>query len=177
IGYGSAPTFTLATSGTLTVDPIVAGRDGAGTINGVVATGNGQALQSPSTDTTLHGLALLVTATDADVATAAGQAGADQNLFGTFRYTPGVAQRLSSLSSDAIRSSTGRLTTAIAGKQTLVDSLTKDISDWDGRLTAKQDLYRKQYADLETALGKLKDQSSWLAGQLGSLPTSSSASK
>jgi flagellar hook-associated protein 2 len=35
---------------------------------------------------------------------------------------------------------------------------------------------RRQFAAMETALGKLRDQSNWLAGQLASLPTSSSSS-
>jgi flagellar hook-associated protein 2 len=32
---------------------------------------------------------------------------------------------------------------------------------------------KTQFANLETALGKLKDQSSWLSGQLAGLPTGS----
>jgi len=174
--YGSAPIFgTTSTSATLTLGTFTAGKDVAGTINGIVATGVGQALEAPATNSVLHGLSLLVTATDADVTAAAAQVGANANLFGTFNYTPGVAQRMSSLSADAVRSGTGRLTSAIAGKQTLIDDLTAQITNWDTTLAAKQDQFKQQYATLETALGKLKDQSTWLAGQLGSLPSSSSS--
>jgi flagellar hook-associated protein 2 len=175
--YGSAPTFTLTTTGAQTVAPIVAGLDVAGSINGVAATGTGQLLQAPIDDVTLRGLALTVTATAADVATAAGQAGADQNLFGSFTYRPGVAQRLVSTAGDAVRSGTGRLTTVIAGKQSQIDNLTTQISAWDARLEFKESAYRRQFASLETALGKLRDQSSWLAGQIGSLSGLSASSK
>jgi len=42
----------------------------------------------------------------------------------------------------------------------------EQIADWDDRLASREALLKTQYANLETALGKLKDQSTWLAGQL-----------
>jgi flagellar hook-associated protein 2 len=65
----------------------------------------------------------------------------------------------------------GSITTAISGKQSQIKDLGTQISNWDDRLAAREALLKTQYANLETALGKLKDQSSWLAGQLASLPT------
>ena len=174
VAYGATPTLSIAaTSAGLVADPVVAGTNVAGTINGVAATGTGQLLAAPATDPTLRGLSLLVTATDADVATAAGQAGAAQNLFGAFSYQPGLAQRLDSLSGDAVRSGTGRLTTAIAGENELVENLTEQIDAWDERLELREATLRRQYANLETALGKLRDQSNWLAGQIGGLAANS----
>ena len=81
-----------------------AGVDVAGTINGVTATGQGQALLAPATDPTLGGLALTITATAA-------------GALGTFTYTPGVAARLDAAASDAIDFGTGSITTAISGRQ------------------------------------------------------------
>ena len=66
---------------------------------------------------------------------------------------------------------TGSLTTAIQGRNSLVTSLNDQISDWDVRLTDKRAALQKQFAALEVALGKMKDQSSWLAGQLAGLPS------
>jgi flagellar hook-associated protein 2 len=43
------------------------------------------------------------------------------------------------------------------------------IDNWDVRLAAKQLSLSKTYSDLETALGKLKNQSTWLSGQISSL--------
>ena len=61
------------------------------------------------------------------------------------------------------------LTSVITGRNNEIDSLNSQISDWDVRLSAKQQALQKQYSDLEVALGKLKDQSTWLSGQLAGL--------
>ena len=61
------------------------------------------------------------------------------------------------------------LTSIITGRNNEISGLNDQISDWDVRLAAKREALQKQYADLEVALGKLKDQSNWLSGQLASL--------
>ena len=137
-----------------------AGTDVAGTINGVTATGQGQALIAPPLDPTLGGLALTITASA-------------PGALGTFTYIPGIAARLDAAASDAIDFGTGSITTAISGRQTRISQLDDQISNWDVRLAAREATMRAQYAAMETALGKLRDQSNWLAGQLASLPTSS----
>jgi flagellar hook-associated protein 2 len=137
-----------------------AGQNVAGTINGVAATGTGQVLMAPATDHTLGGLALTVTATTA-------------GAYGTFTYAPGAAQRLNMMASGATDFATGSITNAINSENSLIKDLTDQISDWDQRLQQKQDMLQTQFANLETALGQLKDQSSWLSGQLASLPTGS----
>ena len=134
------------------------GTDVAGTINGVAATGSGQVLIAPATDTTLGGIALTVTAA------AAGD-------YGSFTYTPGAAMRLNMVATGATDFSNGSITNAINSQQSVIRDLTGQIADWDDRLQQKQDLLKTQFANLETALGKLKDQSNWLSGQLASLPT------
>jgi flagellar hook-associated protein 2 len=172
--YGSSPTFTMSTAGTLAVGATVAGLDVAGSINGVAATGNGQVLSAPSSDPTLVGLALKVTASAAQVAAAAGQAGAAANLFGNFSYNPGLGQRMDSLAGAAVRAAGGTISSSITGGQSLVDELGKQIDAFEQRMVVRERALRLQFTNLETALGKMRDQSNWLAGQLGSLPTSSS---
>jgi flagellar hook-associated protein 2 len=61
------------------------------------------------------------------------------------------------------------VTAAITSKNNLVDTLNLQIDDWDVRLAAKQESLSKTYASLETSLSKLKDQSTWLSGQISSL--------
>ncbi len=88
----------------------------------------------------------------------------------------GLAGKLDAVAVGATDFSTGSLTTAVQSHNTQVSSLNTQISDWDTRLAAKQTALQRQFANLETALGKMKDQSNWLASQLSSLPTSSSSS-
>jgi flagellar hook-associated protein 2 len=61
------------------------------------------------------------------------------------------------------------LTSVITGRNNEIDNLNTQISDWDVRLSTKQQALQKQYSDLEVALGKLKNQSNWLSGQLAGL--------
>jgi flagellar hook-associated protein 2 len=74
---------------------------------------------------------------------------------------------------DATDATKGRITLAVQNQDTAVRRLNTEITDWDTRLAARRVAIQRQYTNLETALGRLKDQSSWLAGQLASLPTSS----
>lgn len=171
-GYGTGATFDVRSSAlgaageqtglvaaTGTWEPHT-GANVAGTINGVAATGNGQVLVAPAADSTLGGLALTVTATTA-------------GNYGTFTYVPGAAQRLNMVATAAVAFGTGSITTAISGKQSMIRDLDTQIAGWDVRLASREALLRKQFAALETALGKLKEQGNWLAGQLGSLSTGS----
>lgn len=61
------------------------------------------------------------------------------------------------------------VTAVITGRKNEIDSINDQIDNWDVRLDAKRVALQKQYADLETALGKLKDQGNWLSGQLAGL--------
>ena len=64
---------------------------------------------------------------------------------------------------------TGMITSAIQGRQSEVDSLGEQIADWDVRLAQRKQTLQTQFTNMEVALGQLKDQSNWLAGQLASL--------
>ncbi|MBL7254645.1 flagellar filament capping protein FliD [Paractinoplanes lichenicola] len=64
---------------------------------------------------------------------------------------------------------TTNVTSVITGRKNEIDGLNSQISNWDIRLAAKKTALQKQYSDLETSLGKLKNQSTWLAGQLSGL--------
>jgi len=61
------------------------------------------------------------------------------------------------------------VTSSITGRNDVIGSMNLQIGNWDVRLVAKQLALSKTYSDLETALGKLKNQSTWLSGQISSL--------
>ncbi len=86
----------------------------------------------------------------------------------------GFAETYRTIADDATNSTTGRLTLAVQGEDTTVRRLNNEIDDWDTRLDARRVALQRQYTNLETALGRLQDQSNWLAGQLAGLPSGSS---
>jgi flagellar hook-associated protein 2 len=50
-----------------------------------------------------------------------------------------------------------------------VTGLNDQVSAWDVRLELRKSSLQKKFAGLEVALGKMQQQSSWLAGQLAGL--------
>ncbi len=159
--FGSAAKFSVAWDGVTFTDH--AGIDVAGTINGIEAVGTGQQLQVPTTDGRLGGLAVRVTGT----ATGA---------LGSVTYGAGIAQRLASVVTRSNDLVDGYLTAAEKGKQTKIDTLATSITEYDRRLEVREARLRTYWAALETTLGRLKDQSSWLASQIGSLAANSGGS-
>ncbi|WP_199422596.1 flagellar filament capping protein FliD [Actinotalea solisilvae] len=67
----------------------------------------------------------------------------------------------------------GSLTLKIQSQEGLVKTMGSQIEDWDRRLEVRRASLQRTYSALEVTLSNLNSQSSWLAGQLGSLPTSS----
>ena len=59
------------------------------------------------------------------------------------------------------------VTGVITGRKNEIDSLNSQIDNWDVRLSSRRLALQRQYAGLETALGKLNNQSSWLSGAMG----------
>ncbi len=53
-----------------------------------------------------------------------------------------------------------------------IRALNDQVSAWDIRLDMRKTMLQRQFSNLEVAMGKMQQQSSWLAGQLSSLPTS-----
>jgi flagellar hook-associated protein 2 len=83
----------------------------------------------------------------------------------------GLAKSLQVVAAGATDTTNGTITLAVRSRTDSIRTLTTDIGDWDIRLTARQATLQRQYANLEVTLGKLKSQSSWLSGQISSLPT------
>lgn len=86
----------------------------------------------------------------------------------------GLAQRLGDVATAASDKYEGSLTLKIQGQERLVRDMGTQIEDWDRRLAVRRESLQRTYSALEVTLSRLQSQSSWLAGQLGSLPTSRS---
>ena len=84
---------------------------------------------------------------------------------------PGVARRLLDVATAASDTSTGTLTLLAKGRDSQADNIQDRIEAWDLRLAARRQLLTRQFTAMETALSSLQQQSSWLAGQIASLPS------
>ncbi|MDR6611473.1 flagellar filament capping protein FliD [Leifsonia sp. 1010] len=84
-----------------------------------------------------------------------------------------IAQRVADTSKGASDTYSGSLSLKIQGEQATVKSLNDQITDWDTRLSDRRSSLEKTYANLEVQLQQLQSQSSWLTGQLSSLPSAS----
>ncbi|GID96839.1 hypothetical protein Adi01nite_62510 [Amorphoplanes digitatis] len=69
----------------------------------------------------------------------------------------------------ASKAKQGTLQALIQRRNDSISDLNDQVSNWDDRLALRRTGLERQFATLETALSKMKQQSSWLAGQLASL--------
>jgi flagellar hook-associated protein 2 len=67
------------------------------------------------------------------------------------------------------KSKQGTLQGLIQRQTASIQDLNDQVSAWDVRLDLRKSALSRQFSNLEVALGKMKSQSSWLAGQLASL--------
>lgn len=165
-GTGSASTFDIMSTrtgsglvSTASAWQTHTGTDVAGTVNGVAFTGSGSLLSAPAGNTTFAGMVIKVTSTTL-------------GAHGSYTFNASAAQRLTATANQAIDPVTGNLSLLINGRQASVKTMNQQIADYDTRLALRQDTLKRQFASLETALGSLKDQGNYLAGQIAGLPTS-----
>ncbi|GAB2873654.1 flagellar filament capping protein FliD [Nocardioides pacificus] len=88
--------------------------------------------------------------------------------------TNGWAARLEIVSKAASDPTTGTVTGAVKGRESTIDRLQNNIDSWDLRLELRRTTLSRQFNALEVALSNMNSQSSWLAGQINSLPSYSS---
>lgn len=93
---------------------------------------------------------------------------------GTAAFVQELAGRVQGVAESFSDRYEGTLTQKITNQQGLVDDYGKQIAEWDTRLALRRSSLQTTYTNLEVTLSGLNSQSSWLAGQLASLPTSSS---
>jgi flagellar hook-associated protein 2 len=152
--YGSDARFDVAWDGTTYTTH--RGVDLAGTIDGVAATGSGRQLVAPFDNGRIGGLAVEIL---------------DDTLGarGTLTYSPGIAQRLATAVNDAVDLSGGVLTSTEKATRTRIDYLQKEIDRMNARLSAYEARLRAQFTAMETTLGSLRSQGTWLTGQITAL--------
>jgi flagellar hook-associated protein 2 len=92
---------------------------------------------------------------------------------GTAAFVQELAGRVQGVAESFSDRYEGTLTQKITNQQGLVDDYGKQIAEWDTRLALRRSSLQTTYTNLEVTLSGLNSQSSWLAGQLASLPTSS----
>jgi flagellar capping protein FliD len=85
----------------------------------------------------------------------------------------GISGRLLGVAKAASDSATGSLVKMAEGQDSMVKDITDRIEAWDLRLAKRKEALTRQFTAMETALSSLKNQSTWLAGQLNSLSSSS----
>lgn len=85
----------------------------------------------------------------------------------------GFATRVQDVAARASDSRDGLLTVAVTGRRSGIERLNDSIESWDVRLELRRTALTRQFTALETALSQMNSQSTWLAGQISSLPTMS----
>lgn len=86
----------------------------------------------------------------------------------------GFAARVKNVADQTSDKYTGTLTSAIQSRNDGISRLNDSIAAWDLRLELRQTTLTRQFTALDVALGRMNSQSSWLAGQIASLSSSSS---
>jgi flagellar hook-associated protein 2 len=83
----------------------------------------------------------------------------------------GIAGRLLEVAKAASDSTSGSLVALAKGQESLVKGYQDRIAAWDVRLVKRKEMLTRQFTAMETALSGLRNQSTWLAGQINALPT------
>jgi flagellar hook-associated protein 2 len=95
-----------------------------------------------------------------------------------YKADPAVAKTGATALGDALKTvaddAQKDITSLTQNHSTMIKSLNDQIDNWDVRLVNRQTTLQRQYSNLEVVLGKLKNQSTWLASQLAGLSTGSS---
>jgi flagellar hook-associated protein 2 len=83
----------------------------------------------------------------------------------------GFAERLRDVSKAASDTTTGSLVKLATNQESMGKDITARIEAWDLRLAKRKEMLTRQFGAMETALSSLRNQSTWLAGQINSLPS------
>ena len=82
---------------------------------------------------------------------------------------PGVGSRVKDLATSMTKAVDGLVPAAIRSREQQVAGYGDRISSWDQRLAVREAALKRQFSALETALGSMQQQSTWLSGQIAGL--------
>jgi flagellar capping protein FliD len=85
--------------------------------------------------------------------------------------TTGIAGRLLEVAKAASDTASGSLLKLAESQDSMEKDFQARIEAWDLRLAKRKEMLTRQFGAMETALSSLKNQSTWLAGQINSLPS------
>jgi flagellar hook-associated protein 2 len=156
-GTGGAFGVRWTTSGT---SEAVTGLNAEGTIDGKPATGLGRLLSLP-TDATSGAAGLRVEVTAETLST--------MNVTYKAGLTGGVAFGLQNI----VQSNTGAMALADANRKSRVRAFTTQMDSMTRRADTREASLRRQYAALDSTIGKMKSQMSALQSQISSLGSNS----
>jgi flagellar hook-associated protein 2 len=83
----------------------------------------------------------------------------------------GMATRVLEVAKSASDSTTGSLVKLAEGRESTLKGIQERIDAWDLRLAKRKETLTRQFTAMETSLSSLRNQSTWLAGQINSLPS------
>jgi flagellar hook-associated protein 2 len=134
----------------------VTGLNAAGTIDGQAATGLGRLLSLP-TDSTSGAAGLRVEVTAETLGS--------QNVTYKTGLTGGIAYGLQGV----VQANTGTMALADANRKARVRAFTTQMDSMTRRADTREASLRRQYAALDSTIGKMKSQMSALQSQIGNL--------
>lgn len=130
----------------------VYGKDVAGTINSVTATGSGQTLYLDSDGNNADGLSINYTGSGATTT--------------TFTLTLGIADLLERQLGFITDASDGYVTYKQTSLENSIDSFETQIEQMEASLNRKMDVMISQFVAMEQVIGQLQTVSSWLTSQM-----------
>ncbi|OIQ85408.1 flagellar hook-associated protein 2 [mine drainage metagenome] len=157
--YGSAATLAIAGNGAANIlgsTPVAtAGKDVAGTIGGLLATGSGMTLTGAA-GTSVEGMKLTIN-------------GGSTGDRGVVNFSTGYATGLNALLSGMLGSK-GSIASATNGLNASITDIQNQENEMNQRLTAIQANYMAQFSALDTVISSMQSTSSYLTQQLAALP-------
>lgn len=153
---GASSSFELTSDYGTSAFSTFSGTNAAGTIDGLAATGSGRFLSLAADSTSgAKGLKLAL--------------GASTDASGSISYYGGTAGVVAALATRLLTSGNGTLAISSTSRENRISTYDKQITRLEARMTLREEALRRQYGKLDSIMGGLKGQQSWMTNQISSL--------
>jgi flagellar hook-associated protein 2 len=153
---GASSSFEFTSDYGTTAFSTFTGTNPTGTIDGVAATGSGRYLSLP-TDSTSNAKGLKLSL------------GSSTDASGSISYYGGTAGIVAALATRLLTSGNGTLAISSTSRESRISAFDKQITRLEARMTLREGALRRQYSQLDSIMGGLKGQQSWMTNQISSL--------